>query len=234
MIKISQITDPVEQRRVIESLATPRKWDIMTVQCLYYGHSFVHRYQSWVNENRRYKDGGLRNGELNMLFHSDGGAPISRLLDQSNLEAVERLAPDAVIVEVGTIDLAKEDCRPCDLLDQVVKLIAELKDRRVRYIVINSVIFRGKNGYKGKKGERLACKNFKNKVIAYNLRAPTVINKITNCMFWKHPGMWQDIESCVLEDGTHLNALGQYKLYNSLRSVCMRVVRRTKPCLYRK
>ena len=228
MIRISQITDPAEKQKVIASLATPRKWDIMTVQCLYYGHSFVHRYSTWVQNNPRYKDGGLRNGELNMLYHGEGGAKVERLLHQDNLQVVESLAPDAVIVEVGTNDLADEGYRPSDLLQQVLKLINELKDRRVRYICVCSVIYRGKNA-------KRTCEGYQGKVVAYNLQAAARINRLPNCMFWKHPGFWKNINECVVKkDKVHLNDLGQYKLYNSLRSVCMRIVRRTRPCLYRK
>ena len=63
----------------------------MTVQCLYYGHSFIHRYATWVQNNPRYKDGGLRNGELNMLYHGDPGATVDRLLDQENLQVYMKL-----------------------------------------------------------------------------------------------------------------------------------------------
>ena len=143
------------------------------------------------------------------------------------LQVVENLAPDAVIIEVGTNDLATEGCRPSDLLKDVIRLIDELKDRRVRYICVCSVI------YRGDKAKR-TCSGYQSKVVAYNLQAAARIKQIPNCMFWKHPGFWKNIKECVLpKDKVHLNDLGNYKLYNSLRSVCMRIVRRTRPCLYR-
>ena len=156
-------------------------------------------------------------------------------MEDNNLNHIERVAPELVVVEIGTNDIANGCFGPAVLELKVESLIKELKDRKVRFIVINQVIYRGEGAYPDmtERDRKNAMRLFQCKTVSYNIQCEKRINKIPNCMFKKHQGLWSDIESCVDKRGTHLNDNGHKKLFNSLRSGVMRAMRKIRPAKYR-
>ena len=234
MKKISELSER-EQQRVIADLATPDQFDTSIVKALYYGHSFVNHYVKWERRNPEFVNLGFDQKDLLMFYHGDGGANIDNLLQDHNLEHVERIAPELVVVEVGTNDIANDMFGPSLLELKVETLIKELKDRRVRFVVINQVLYRGEAAYPdmSEHDRKQAMKLFQCKTVSYNMECERRINNIPNCMFKKHQGLWSNIEQCVNKRGVHLNDAGHKKLYNSLRSGVMRAMKRIRPAKYR-
>ena len=233
MRKLSDMKDH-ERRRMEEKLATPDPRDTSPVKALYYGHSFVNHYVRWEQRNPEFCNLKFDNTDLVMFYHGDGGAVIDNLMLDENLEHVERIAPELVVVEIGTNDIANGTFGPQVLELKVESLIKELKDRRVRFVVINQVLYRGEAAYPdmSERDRKLAMHLFQCKCVTFNLLCERRVNKIPNCMFKKHPGLWSDIESCVDKRGTHLNDNGHKKLYNSLRSGVMRAMKKIRPAKY--
>ena len=233
MKKISDLKEG-EQQRVLAELATPDPVDTSPVRVLYYGHSFINHYLKWLQRHQGHRNLGFDVNDVVMYYHGDGGACIDRLLQQDNLDHVERIAPEVVMVEAGTNDISSDLFGPQVLELKLETLIRELKDRRVRFVIINQVLYRGEAAFPKMtaKQRKLAMKLMQCKTVSFNDQCERKINAISNCMFKKHPGLWKDIEQCVNSKGTHLNDKGHLKLHNSLRSAVIRAKRRVRPAKY--
>ena len=233
MKKLSELKTE-ERRRVRAALANPDPVDTSPVKVLYYGHSFVNHFIKWEKRNQDYQNLGFQPDDVLMFYHGDGGASIDRLNQEDNLEHVERIAPEVVIIEAGTNDLDSGCFGPQVLELKLESLIRELKDRRVRFIVVNQVLYRGEAAYKEmtKKERTIAMKLFQCKTVSFNNLCEKKINAMSNCMYKKHPGLWKEIEQCVNKHGVHLNDVGHKKLFNSLRSAVIRVKRKIRPAKY--
>ena len=233
MKKLSDMT--AEQRqKVSDELATPDPVDTSAVRVLYYGHSFVNHFIKWEKRHDEYQNLGFAADDVCVFYHGDGGATLQNLLQDINLEHVERIAPEVVIVEAGTNDLFNGVFGPQTTERQTEALIRELNDRRVRFVVINQVLFRGEAAYKElpKAERKMAKRQFQCQAVCYNLECAKRLKSRPNVMFKKHPGLWKDIDSLVNKRGVHLNDEGHFKLYNSLRSAVIRVKKIIRPAKY--
>ena len=232
MIRISQLKK--ERRRVRADLAKPDPMDTSAVKTLYYGHSFVNHYVTWEQNHQDYRNLGFDVDDVVMFYHGDGGASVDRLLQDDNLEHVERIAPELVIVEVGTNDLDSGCYGPQVIEMKIESLIRELKDRRVRFVVVNQVLYRGEAAYKDLpvKERRMAIRLNQCKTVSFNNLCEKRIPKMSNCMYKKHPGLWANINKLVNKRGVHLNDEGHKKLYQSLRSAVIWAKRIIRPAKY--
>ena len=234
MIKISEIEDECEQQRVKADLATPDPLDTSPIKVLYYGHSFINHYTKWEERHPELFNLGFQTDDVVMFYHGDGGACIDALLQDHNLAHVERIAPEVVIIEAGTNDISKDMFGPSLLQLKMETLIKEMKDRRVRFVVVNQVLYRGEAAYGElpKKERKMAMRLFQSKAVSFNLLCAKNIPLIPNCMYKKHPGLWKNIDQLVNRRGVHLNGAGHMKLYNSLRSAVIRVKRKIRSAKY--
>ena len=233
MLEISDLKRG-EQKRVLAALGTPDPLDTSPVRTLYFGHSFVNHYTKWEQRHPERNNLGFAKDDVIMFYHGDGGANIDRLMQQDNLDHVERIAPELVILEAGTNDIDSDTYGPRVLQLKVESLIRELKDRRVRFVIVNQVIYRGEAAYNelSPKEKKMAMRLFQCKAVTFNQLCEKNINIIPNCMYKKHPGLWKDIDKLVNKRGIHLNDAGHLKLFNSLRSAVIRAKRKIRPAKY--
>ena len=194
---------------------------------LYYGHSFVTRFEDYIHRNPRKDNLGLPHDQIELYYYGISGAKVDNLLDPAHLWEVERIRPELVIVEIGTNDLAKASVKPADLAWKTKYLVRELKNRLVRRVVVNQVIYRGPEGMKR------AVDNFRGKVVIYNKLCRAALATEPGCTFWKHHCLWKYIEHLVKpKDGTHLNELGQLKLCRSLKGGVICSMKIIRPAFY--
>ena len=209
---------------MLDYLGHPDEDDVSPVVSLYYGHSFVQHMVDYINTLPPYmKDFGIFPNQGSVFFQSKSGATVARLREDKNIRKILQLRPEIVVLEVGTNDLAREDMSPKDVADGVMELVRDVLDCHVREVVVDQVILRGKEGM-----ER-AVPEFKDKVHDYNRRIKNDLQYQPRASFWHHRNLWNVELEEHLEDGTHLNALGNKKLYRSVKGAIQSTMKRVRP-----
>ena len=212
LTKISKITDIVERQRVLDFLGRPDPDEVRPVKILYYGHSFVQHLQDYMAELPYYMGNfGISFNEASVHFKSLSGAPVERLRKKHNINLVNRIQPEIVLLEVGTNDLSEVNKTARYVHDQVLELVREILDCRVRRVIVSQVVLRGKAGLAGKD------QNYSEKMHEYNHMIEASLQYLPRAAFWHHYKMWVDVETLVGTDGTHLNDQGNKRLYRSLK-----------------
>ena len=86
LVKISEIEDIVERQAVLDALGHPDPEDISPITTVYYGHSFVNRFQSYMKRLPWYMDNlGIPPFEGAVWSQGHGGATIARLREKENI-----------------------------------------------------------------------------------------------------------------------------------------------------
>ena len=148
LTKISKITDIVERQRVLDFLGRPDPDEVRPVKILYYGHSFVQHLQDYMADLPYYMGNfGISFNEASVHFKSLSGASVERL---RNINLVDRIQPEIVLLEVGTDDLSEMNKSARQVHDQLLELVREILDCRVRKVIVSQVVLRGKKGLVGK------------------------------------------------------------------------------------
>ena len=210
--KISKITEVGERQRVLDQLVRPDPVECRPVKVLYFGHSFVQHMQDYMGSLPYYMGNfGLPYNEASVYYKSLSGANVERLRKKHNIDLVNRMQPEIVVLEVGTNDLSMVEKTALYVHDQVLELVRELLDCRVRLVIVSQVVMRGKKGLIGKD------KDYEEKMHAYNHMIEASLNVLPRATFWHHWKMWGDIEVLVVDDGTHLNDQGNKRVYRSLK-----------------
>ena len=204
--------DVGERQRMLDYLGRPDPNECRPVKILYYGHSFVQHLQDYMASLPYYMGNlGLPFNEGTVHYKSLSGATVERLRKKHNLDLVNRMQPEILVLEVGTNDLSELDKTPQYVHDQVLELVRELLDCRIRKVVVSQVVMRGKKGLIGKD------QDYEEKMHAYNHRIEATLKHLPRTAFWHHRNMWGDIERLVDTDGTHLNDQGHKRFYRSLK-----------------
>ena len=230
LTKISDIGDIEERQAVLDYLGRPDPDDISPVTMVYYGHSFVNRFDTYMQNLPWYMDNlGIPAFEGQVICQGLGGATVKRLREPENINKLFRKRPDIVVIEAGTNDLARANLTAKDVSDEMLELVRDILNCHVREVIVCQVIYRGKEGM------LKAVDDFKHKVVEYNLRMEYELQFLPRTTFWHHRKLWNvDLEE-HLTDGTHLNDLGNKKLYRSLKGAVQytsRVIRPAWSCYY--
>ena len=221
--RISKIVDLEERQQVLNYLVRPDPVECRPVKILYFGHSFVQHMQDYMAALPYYMGNfGLPFNEASVYFKSMSGAPVERLRKKHNLNLVNRMQPEIVMLEIGTNDLSEPEKSPRYVHDQVLELVREILDCRVRKVVVNQVVRRGKKGLIGKD------QDFEEKIHSYNHMMEDTLKHLPRTLFWHHRNMWGDIEALV-EDGTHLNDQGNKRVYRSVKGALKSVSTEIRP-----
>ena len=222
--KISEIGEREERQKILDYLAHPDQTEVGPVKTLYYGHSFVAHMQKYMNTLPDYMHNfGVFPGQGSLSFISKGGATVARLRKDHNIRKILRLQPEIVVIEAGTNDLADADLSAADVCAEMLELARDVLDCHVREVIVGQVILRGEEGLKR------AVDDFEQKVYEYNHRIEDALQYLPRASFWHHRKMWKvDIEA-QLEDGTHPNALGNKKLYRSIKGAIQATMKRIRP-----
>ena len=181
------------------------------------GHSFVKRLKRDLRSHFDPRaDGNFKlGGTASVHLHGVGGRTVAKLRS-FDLHVVERIAPDVVILEIGTNDLV--DLRPEVVGSEIENLVRLLLGHyKVRIVCVCHVIPRG-HSYDD-------AVSFAGRVEILQQYLDVVLFVIPNVFCWvqrafSHPG-----KDFYLPDGVHVNPAGQYHLYRSYRGAIFRALR---------
>ena len=122
---------------------------------------------------------------------------------------VARFKPDIVILQLGNNDLSH--LSPVNVGSEMEDLTRSLHDSlKVKCVCVCQTI------------HRTGAPTFNKNVILLNRYLKVVLEPIPYAMSWSHKGFWGAKTNFMAHAGIHLNGIGQYKLYRSLRGAVLR------------
>ena len=181
------------------------------------GHSFVKRLKRDLRSHFDPRpDGNFKlGGTVSVHLHGVGGRTVARLRSL-DLHVVERIAPDVLILEIGTNDLV--DSSPEVIGSEIESLVCLLvDDYKVRVVCVCHCIPRG-HSYDG-------AASFAGRVEILQRYLDVVLSPIPNFFCWVHRAFSHPGKDFYLPDGVHVNPAGQYHLYRSCRGAIIRALR---------
>ena len=146
------------------------------------------------------------------------GARLPSLRTDEQWERISILRPQLVVLHVGGNDLdSSAGLSPQQVGAQLVEFANELVVVGVSHVVICQLIRRDswRHFSPAVGAARVACVNDYVKVACDGCKQVSV---------WKHKGFWNPQSMLFRDDGVHLNDLGNYKLYRSIRGAILRAV----------
>ena len=190
-----------------------------TPQVLILGHSFVRRLQSDLRarfDERAAIDFDLR-GTADIYMHGVGGRTVPKLR-KFDLGVIAKLAPDIVILEIGTNDLA---INPPEIvgsdIEELVRSI--ISDYSIRAVVLCQVTPRATD----------QNSDFNERATILNQYTRVVMEPIERAICWTHRGFANPSVTPFLPDGVHFNHRGQYNLYRSYRGAVKYAIATLQP-----
>lgn len=155
---------------------------------------------------RAASDFNLR-GTASVHLHGVGGRTV-QTLEENDLHVVRDLAPDIVILEIGTNDLSH--ALPQTVGSQIEEFVRLLqRDYSVRVIGVCGVIPRGISV-----PHAMA---FLDHATLLNHYVSIVLEEFPPVYCWSHAEFNSPHKDLYLRDGVHVNPTGQYLLYRSYR-----------------
>lgn len=173
------------------------------------GHSFIHRLFSFLvaHFGRDFLENFNLGDDLIFKWHGIGGRTVAKTR-QLDLGVVRSFAPDIVILQLGTNDLtALSAVETGSAIEDLVRLLYD--SYSVKRICVCQTIYR----------ENAPLFNNKANTLSKYLRV--VLEPIPYACYWKHRGFWNSKSRFLHSDGVHLNNLGHFKLYRSLRGAIL-------------
>ena len=179
----------------------------MTVKrVLILGHSFIRRLREYVGRNTDLGTSLHILDNIELKWHGVGGRTVLKTV-QFDLYVVELFKPEIVIVQLGTNDLSH--LSPVNVGSAIEDLTRTLHDSlNVKCVCLSNYLSNG-GSYLNKK------------VILLNRYLKVVLEPLPYAFFWSHKGFRRAKTNFMAHDGVHLNSLGQYKLYHSLRGAVL-------------
>ena len=180
------------------------------------GHSFVKRLQSDLQATfDACADSNFHlEGTATVHLFGVGGRTVEKLR-RCDLHMVRRLAPDIVILEVGTNDLW--DVRQEVVGSSIEELVALLLHAfsvcvvRVCHVIPHGVSFTNWEEF------------FQRAEILKNYVC-VVLEPFPKAFCWTHKDFSSPHKDFYLADGVHVNSLGQYFLYRSYRGAILKAL----------
>ena len=185
------------------------------------GHSFVKRLQSDLKTtfDARAVSNFRLEGTATVNLFGVGGRTVEKLR-RYDLHAVRRLAPDVVILEVGTNDLS--DVRPEVVGSSIEELVSSLLDDfsvtvvGVCHVIPRCVSFPD-------------WEDFLQRAEILNNYVRVVLEPFPNAFCWTHKDFSSPLKDLYSEDGVHVNSCGQYFLYRSYRGAILKALGLLRP-----
>ena len=185
-------------------------------KALILGHSFVRRLKCDLElgfDSRAAYDFRLR-GIASVHLHGVGGRTV-QTLQENDLHVVRDLAPDIVILEIGTNDLTHT---PPEIvgsnIDDLVRLL--VRDFAVHAVGVCGVIPRGISVPH--------ALSFWVSTSVLNQYVGVVLDDLSNVFCWSHAEFNSPHKDLYRRDGVHVNPTGQYLLYRSFRAAILTAV----------
>ena len=201
--------------RVVQFILILR--EMAQTRVLILGHSFIHRLRSFLMA--KYSLSFLTNfhlgNDLVIRWQGTGGRTVAKTV-QYDLGVVESFAPHIVILQLGTNDLASLSAvETGSAIEDLTRLLFE--SYGVQFICVCQTIYR----------ENTPSFNTQVNILTRYLKG--VLEPIPYVLYWRHRGFWNCKSSFLARDGIHLNKLGQYKFFRSLRGAVLRCLRAVAP-----
>jgi len=154
-------------------------------------------------------------GTVSLHLHGVGGRTVAKLRS-FDLHVVEQIAPDVLILEIGTNDLVATSPEVVgSVIEGLVCLL--LEDYKVRVVCVCHVIPRGHSHDE--------AASFAERVEILQQYLDVVLSPIPNVFCWLHRAFSHPGKDFYLPDGVHVNPAGQYHLYRSYRGAILRALR---------
>ena len=185
-------------------------------KALILGHSFVSRLKRDFDSGfdpRAARDFNLR-GTASVYLHGVGGRTL-QMLQENDLHVVRDLAPDIVILEIGTNDLTHT---PPEIVGSLIEEFVRLLQGKfsVRAIGVCGVIPRGISVPH--------ALSFSHNASVLNQYIGVVLDDFPNVFCWSHTEFNSPYKDLYLRDGVHVNPTGQYFLYRSYRGAILKAL----------
>ena len=206
----------------------PDDMDMSPVTVLLFGHSFIHRLATYIDNNPRFFNLGIDTRQASVNYYGWGGAKVATLLQKQHFSQIDKVKPEIVFIQVGTCDLCTLNKGPEVVGDDIHKLALKILNKGVRRVIVGQILFRAEAG----KPDGMSLVDFNKKVQTCNSYLDAVVNDTPRALFWHHYGFWKDHEAVLdSKDGTHLNDAGMYKFYKSMRGFLIPLVKRFRPSI---
>ena len=182
------------------------------------GHSFVRRLCHDLETGFDQREDVNINLECTaMVFmHGVGGRTVPKLR-KFYLHAVKRLSPDIIILEIGTKDLTRNG----------PEIVGSEVDDFVRFILDNLPVC--VVGVYRVIPRVFSCVNsqisFLTRATALKQYTSAVLGDLPNVFCRLHSPFSSPDKEFYLDDGVHLNSVGQYQLYRSYPGTILRAIR---------
>ena len=191
--------------------------EMAQTRVLILGHSFIHRLRSFLIA--KYSLAFLTNfhlgDDLVIRWQGTGGRTVAKTI-QYDLGVVESFAPEIVILQLGTNDLASLSAvETGSAIEDLTRLLFE--SYGVKFICVCQTIYR----------ENTPSFNTQVNILTRYLKV--VLEPIPYVLYWRHRGFWNCKSRFLARDGMHFNTLGQYKFFRSLRGAVLRCLRAIAP-----
>ena len=196
------------------------------------GHSFIRRLRDFLahsrtNGNAFGADLDLRDDFRTVIFHGVGGMTLDQLRAETDL--IKETAPQALVIQIGTNDLAHTKCNPVELANDIIKFAQMLVFRGfVSHVVIGQILPRVISGGAGvralgskQRPARHTRIDFNEVRLVANDTLRLLARHLANVHFWPHRGMFDDWHKLLDRYGLHLNNAGQRKYARSIRGAAM-------------
>lgn len=191
------------------------------------GHSYVHRLADFVRASQNPQvehDFGLNShflDKFNVSFHGIGGARVATIhSDVHTILAQYSAYYDVVVLQLGGNDINRNSNAEL-IAHDIVNLAVDINATgRVNQVVVSQLFFR----------EKPRCDVYN--AVAYDVNGHLVrtLGKASyrkqGMSFWKHRGFSRPEFTTSHRDGVHLNADGQWKFYQSVKSAFIQGVKR--------
>ena len=183
------------------------------VRVLFLGHSFIRRLHDFLlrNFNTKIATNLSLEGDLVIRWHGIGGRTISKT-KAYDLHVVEEFAPNIVILQLGTNDLATTSAvETGSAIEDLCRLLYE--SYGVEVICVCQTLHR-QDAFSFNKQVDLLTKYLR-----------VVLEPLSYVIYWRHRGFWRCKSRFLARDGVHLNNRGHYKYFRSLRGAVLRCMR---------
>lgn len=148
-------------------------------------------------------------------MHGVGRRTVAKLRS-FDLHVVEQIAPDVVVLEIGTNDLV--DTSPEVVGSAIESLVCLLLEGyKVRVVCVCHVIPRGQS--------HIEAASFAERVEILQQYLEVVLSPIPGVFCWLHKAFSHPGKDYYLQDGVHVNPAGEYHLYRSYRGAILRALR---------
>ena len=176
------------------------------------GHSFIRRLHVFLRQN--FNEVFARNlridGDLSIKWHGIRGRTISKVIRHDL--GIEKFAPEIVVIQLRNIDLSSLSAvETGSALQDLSHLLHE--SYGVQRVCVCQTIFRGDAPF------------FNHQVKLLTNYLKVVLEPIPYVLYVRHRGFWNCKSRSLTRDGVHLNHLGHYKFFRSLRGAVLQCLR---------